>query len=592
MRDYFRPFNCNPLAAICLLAITITSCDFDLPSATVYTHTNEEILWDLPFNATYTLAIAWHPDGKRLAVAERPGAESILTGLTITDARPHDYNLRFRFVRRFAGIPSRRMIVGETADGQLTSWSLDDSRAQKYFAGPVRPYLWSLSEDGERLVYIPWPAGETPGWEIRFHDFKTGNDVILEKSTYELVDLRIVPDGSGAVVFALERNFLPATWALYYYALPQGGQKLIFRTNSHDFSFTPSRDGSRIAFVRQNASQTSLMAYDFQNGTIDSLFAIPFPRSELVWLEDERWIAFFHFTGIRGEYGDRLFDLHAYDIASHQSVPLGYHIPYALLSPYPVQLFTIGDTLAFLTQSPAMLSVFDRRDYSLKRWLSIDSREGALQSIAWSQDGEKIFVHARDRSNRSNFYFVHATSTERYVKNYLCSSVSLLPDGRHFLAIRSEKLFLDALEADEPEALFPALRHFEARVHPSGKFAGIVGLEFSSVSESARLMLRLLDLQHRSFMDSLVLPFKSPSEFQWIPSTTAGEKFSAIWREPQSRGFSPVHEYNHLSFGQHRVTPVYDRTLSPIFAINPNGEHFSVLDFNALYILQWRISVP
>ena len=94
--------------------------------------------------------------------------------------------------RNWQAIPAAGGMIGENDRGELIVHARDGSFLQAYFDGPVVPGFWSLSEDGQKLLYILRAQAATP--EIRFHHFGTGQDFVVVDSLRFVRGIRMFPD--------------------------------------------------------------------------------------------------------------------------------------------------------------------------------------------------------------------------------------------------------------------------------------------------------------------------------------------------------------------------------------------------------------
>ncbi len=543
---------------------------------------------DLPFHSQYAFAIAWHPNGERLAVAERAGAVSTLAGLTVANPEIKSFSLSFRDPARapirFSSIPNRRLVVGETPEGQLWAWSLEKAKPEIWFEGPVQFRLWSLSQSGEELVYVPRRAFPADPWQARYVNLRNKNEVTLVDSIQSVQDIEILPDGQGALILSAKIVASALQYHLAYHPLPAGPARLLLQSPIRPARIAASRDGKKFAFVRSTVSGHDLMIYDLQAGLIDSLTSIRQPLSDLVWVKNDEWIAVFN------PAYSFVFELRAYELRSHNSVVLAQRLPFDNFNDF--LLFTLDDTLAFFTRSPERVSVFDRRSGSFTPWLAVENEE-RIESIEWEASGEKIFIHKRNANGMATFYLATEDAAESYPKNYSCYSASLQPDGRRFWAIRNEnELLSDALAADEMK-IIRANQNYDyanVRVHPSGKFAGVVDRFLDRAAGVYKHTWRLMELSSYAILDSLKLPGNDNVGFQWLPSATHEDQFAAIWRARHQGSIVPQGLiYYHLMPGKKWLTAI-SRTGSASFSIVPSGERVSILEGNLLRTLQ--LSAP
>lgn len=567
----------------------LVGCDLKIPSSTSYSLPSEVAMEKVVFDSNYTFALAWHPDGNRLAVAERAGAESELVGLQIADPKVRKQNLSFRFVGRFQALAEKQLLVGESENGQLLAWPLNGSPPQVFFAGPILFGLWSIAADGESFIYFSRPASPSAPWEI-LHANAGGAEIsVLIDSARSILDAKILPDGKGALILS---NAIRAG-VIYYditrYSLPFGQKTLLLSSRLPLSQISPSRDGTRFAFQRRRTSPTSfdLMIFDLQRGLVDSLINIRPSVSDFVWMENDRWIATLSYAF------SNLLEIRAYDLHTHVSVVLAQRLPFDQRQ----LLFGIGDTLAFFVQSPPRLSVFDQRQRSLTVWFTIPEGEGEMRSMEWDASGENLFTWLDNGQAGSTFYLIKPNAVQRYAKNMDYTSVSLHPDGRHFLAISSDgqpagyyNLLREALATDERQLLRSLQNAKSVYVHPSGKFAGLLDRYLPPGSNFMKPSFYILELFSNTFIDSLARPEAGYSvQFQWMVPPTAPESFSAIWQ------ISPLnllrYEYFHLSLTPRFCVPVYPITDSSSFAVIPKQEKFSLLQGNTLMTIPLNTKV-
>lgn len=595
----------NRLFAVTIILFNIfvlaflTGCDLKTPSPISYSLPGEEVLRDLPFQSNFAFAMAWHPDGNRLAVAERAGAEATMMGLTVANPRVKSLNLSFRYLRRFAAIPDRQVVVGETPEGQLWAWSLQGSPPERFFNPLVQTPHWSLSESGEDLVYVPKVLPPDWNWQVRYVNLRTREESVLVDSARSVQELKILPDGSGAVISYRRRvgNTTYSTLALY--PLSSGQPRILLQGSAVPSQICPSPDGKKIAFVRTRASQYDLMIYDLQEGLVDSLTLIGQPNSDLVWMKDERWIAmtisFAYYSGYF--YSDPRYELRAYNIQSHVSTVLAQNLPFSeqTYGYGKLLLFSVGDTLAFFTDSPQRVSVFDRRNSSFLTWFS-ETAESEIRSLAWDATGERIFIHVQKAGGISVFYVGKKDDWALYQKNYSLSSVSLLPDGQDFLAVSTGyEVKMDALAFSKAKTIFRPnwpIESIQVRVHPSGRFAGVIDLYRYYDPTTRRYIynytLRVLDLSSYAIVDTLALPGQSNGEWQWMKPATNNGQLTGIWR---AYGETSPNEYYYVSLEERRIMPVY-QSGSSAFAVVSGSDRFSVLEGNVLRTLQLISPAP
>jgi WD40 repeat protein len=572
----------------CLLVVPalvqFVGCDLKTPSPTFFPLPGEEVTRDLPFHSQYAFAIAWHPDGERLAVAERTGAVSTLAGLAVANSSIKSYKLSFRDPIRFSSIPRRRLVVGETPEGQLWAWSLENAKPEIWFEGPVQFRLWSLSQSGEELIYVPRRTISAETWQVHYVNLRNQEEATLVDSIQSVQDIEILPDGQGALILSARIVAGALQYHLAYHPLPSGQAQLLLQSLIRPARIAVSRDGKKFAFVRSTISGYDLMIFDLQEGPIDSLTSIRQPLSDLVWVKNDDWIAAFDLAS------SSVSELRAYELRSHNSVALAQHLPFGYFADF--LLFALDDTLAFFMRSPERVSVFDRRNGSFTPWFAVENEE-SIESIAWDASGEKIFVHKENANGTATFCLITENAAEFYPKNYSCFSASLQPDGRRFWAIKNRvELLSDALAANDA-AILRAKQNYDyvkVRVHPSGKFAGVVDRFLDRDAGVYLHTWRLMEISSYAIIDSLKLPGNDTVEFQWLPSTTHEDQFAAIWRARHRGGNAlPGLIYYYLMPGKKWLTAIF-RTGSASFSIVPPGERVSILEGNLLRTLQ--LSVP
>ncbi len=570
---------------VVLALVPIVGCDLKTPSPIFFPLPGEEVTRNLPFHSQYAFAIAWHHDGERLAVAERAGAVSTLAGLTVTNPSIKNFKLSFRDPIRFSSIPNRRLVIGETPEGQLWAWSLENAKSEIWFDGPVQFRLWSLSQSGEELIYVPRRTISAETWQVHYINLRNQEEATIVDSIQSVQDIEILPDGQGALILSARIVAGALQYHLAYHPLPSGQTQLLLQSPIRPARIAVSRDGKKLAFVRSTISGHDLMIFDLQEGLIDSLTSIRQPLSDLVWVKNDNWIAVFDLA-----YSS-VSELRAYELRSHNSVVLAQRLPFGYFA--DILLFVLEDTLAFFTRSPERVSVFDRREGSFTPWFAVENEE-RIESIEWEASGEKIFVHKRNANGAATFYLATGNAAEFYPKNYSCFSASLQPDGRRFWAIRNDgnELISEALAANETRSIraHPSYDYANVRVHPSGKFAGVVDRFLDRDAGVYLHTWRLMELSSYAIVDSLKLPGNDNVDFQWLPSTTYEDQFAAIWRaRHQGSNAPPGLIYYHLMPGKKWLTAIF-RTGSASFSIVPSSERVSILEGNLLRTLQ--LSAP
>lgn len=572
---------------ITIAPVILLGCDLQIPSSTSYSLPSEPSMEKVVFHSSYTYALAWHPDGNRLAVAERPGAESELVGLQIADPKVRKLNLSFRFVGRFQAIADKQLLVGESEDGQLLAWPLNGSPPQVFFAGPILSGLWSIAADGESFIYSPRRSDPRAPREIR-HAKSGGAEVtVFIDSARSILEAKILPDGNGALILSYEIHSGGIYYDVARHSLPSGEKTLLLRSRLRLSQISPSRTGARFAFKRWRSAQNAydLMIFDLQRGLVDSLINIRPSSSDLIWMQNDRWIATFAFNN--------LLEIRAYDLSTHVSVVLAQHLPFAQRQ----LLFGIGDTLAFFVQSPARLSVFDQRENSLTAWFTVPVGEENIRSLEWDTSADNLFVWLENDETGAIFYLIKPNAMQRYAKNVRYTSVSLHPDGRYFLAISpyvqplgQVNLVREALATDERQLLRSLLNAKSVHVHPSGKFIGLLAAAVSPGSNLPQNTLYILDFSSNTFVDSLSLPPGGSRKFQWLVPSNGKMQFSAIWQNDAYQSQNSI-VYFHLSLMPRFSLPVYSSAFEYPFAIAPKQEKFSLLQENNLLTIPLNTKV-
>lgn len=579
---------CCRVLAITIAPAILLGCDLKIPASTSYPLPGEVSMEKVMFNSNYTFALAWHPDGNRLAVAERPGAESELVGLQITDPRVRKLNLSFRFVGSFQAIAEKQLLVGDSGDGQLLAWPLNGLPPQVFFSGPLISGLWSIAADGESFIYFSALTEPHAPREIRHAKFGGAEISVLMDSTRRIFQAKILPDGKAALVLSNESRAGGFYYTVTRHSLPFGQKSLLLSSRDPLWQISPSRDGTRFAVQRRRAPQNTcdLMIFDLQHGLVDSLINIRPPISDFVWMGNDRWVA------VYSNAFDNMWEIRAYDLQTHVSVVLAQNLPFAGRP----ALFAIGDTLAFFVQSPARLSVFDQRRRSLTTWFTVPEEEGEMRSMEWDASGENLFVWLQNDQTGAIFYLVKPNALQRYAKDVRYTSVSLLPDGRSFLAISPDvqpvgyfNLVREALATGERQLLRARQNAKSVHVHPSGKFAGLVAA-VSPGDNFQQNTLYILDSSSNTFIDSLSLPPGGSREFQWLAPSSGNMPFSAIWQsDPDPSRYAIV--YFHLSLTPRFSLPVYSLSFECPFAVIPAQEKFSLLDGHALLTIPLNTKV-
>jgi hypothetical protein len=544
---------------------------------------------DLPFHSIYVAAIAWHPDGRRLAVAEGAGAQSLLTSIALADMQPRTHaTLPMRAGRNWQAIPAREWMIGDNDQGQLVARLLDGSFVQVYFEGPVLSNFWSLSEDGQQLLYVRRSQATTS--EIRLHNFDTGQDFVLVDSLSLVRGFKILPDAGGFIVSQSIVRADSIRHILHYFNLPERTVHKTFILRTRDAFFSPSKDNGRLAFVRGHASfnsPDSLMILDLQTEKVAKFPLQGRPFSELVWMEDDQHLALWEWqSGFRDQEGERMY-LRVYSTSAPTSQLLAQRPTFGYY--YSSELFAIRDALFYLSPAPPRVCLFDLKMYSCEELLQMPTHH-RIDGLAWTAQGEKLFLHAQDENGPSEFYLFGPAQLEHHRKPYSVSSASLLPDKQHFIGVMNQRLVRGAIASSTLEPLLPDVPCTAASVHPSGTHMAAFGLQRPELQGVSVQPMFLIDLKQNVIVDSLVLPYSDRNELHWLLEDKDQKNFSAIWRR-EIRGFSPV-EYYHLSFGLPLVSSIYSDNWISDFAIFPANSYLTLLHGNQILLTQWRIEVP
>lgn len=554
----------------------LMGCDLKIPSPTSYALPGETSMQSVPFHSNYTSALTWHPDGRRLAIAERAGAEAELVGLKISDPQVRKLNLNFRFLNRFEFNSPGQWLMGESNDGRLLAWRLDGSPLQVFFADTVRSGLWSMSANGAELLYSPKPANLRAPIEIRLRSTRNATRTIVTDTSRSIREARLAPTGESALVLSSEIRAGRLQSLITQYALPSGEKKLLRRSAPLLSRLAFSRDATRFAFMRERAAANDLMIFDLRRGLIDSLMNVRPALSDLVWMENDRWIAAF-------TQAYNTIEIRAYDLHTRGAVILAQHLPFS----QRYLLFAVDDLLAFFVQSPERVSVFDQRDGSLTPWFTVPAREGNMQYMEWDGAGEKILIGVETERANSIFYSISPQASQRYPKSARYQSVSFHPDGQHFLAISSAlqpantlNLANEMLTTNERQAL-PSRENLKSvHAHPSGRFAGLLTERHAAGSFLPQNTLHILDLSTNTFIDSLALPKGYSGKFQWLTPRDGDAPFAAIWQKKS--GYA---EYFYLSFAPRSAVLVQSSAFDYPFAVVPKQKKFSLLQRNILVTL-------
>ncbi|MGH7456353.1 MAG: hypothetical protein ACRENG_33685, partial [bacterium] len=392
------------------------------------------------------------------------------------------------------------------------------------------------------LVYVPKLISSAETWRVHYINLRNQEKATLVDSVCSVQDVEILSAGQGALILSTRIVGGTLQYHLAYHPLPAGPARLLLQSPIRPARIAASRDGKKFAFVRSTVSGHDLMIYDLQAGLIDSLTSIRQPLSDLVWVKNDEWIAVFN------PAYSFVFELRAYELRSHNSVVLAQRLPLGYFNDF--LLFALNDTLAFFMHSPERISIFDRRDGSFTPWFAVESEE-RIESIEWETSGEKIFVHKRNANGTATFYLAAENAAELYPKNYSCFSASLQPDGRRFWAIRfnGNELFSEALATNETRIIRanPNYDYATVRVHPSGKFAGVVDRFLDQAAGVYQHTWRLMELSSYAIVDSMKLLGNDNVDFQWLPSTAREDEFAAIWRaRHQGSNRPPGLIYYHL----------------------------------------------
>ncbi len=575
---------------ILILPLLFLGCDLETPASIPVALPGEETLPNLPFHSKNVFALAWHPDGQRLAVGERAGAKNLLRGLTLNNPRVHDLRMSFPALRRFAAIPARRLIVGETEDGGLHAWSLEDGSTQLFFSGPIAPTQWSLSESGEDLIYVPARSESQRTNQVRYVDLRTTKEKVLLDSAQISPRQKIALDGKGVWIAYEKQAGNLSRSRLAFYSLPEG-QALYEQENVRAFApMAASPDGRRLAFMKLGAAQPTLMIHALQQGVVDSV-AIRMPYSDMIWLRDSRWLAMFHQLN-----NSSMHELRAYNLQDKYSVVLAQNLPFIGSEVYGRDLlfFSLADTLLFLTRSPERISVYDRRDDSFTIWFEYGG-DGGLRSLEWTTASSKLFIHERTRAGKSVLHLGVNTAWQRYPQDLAYKDVSLSPDENYFLGVSpgsEDAIVKEGLLSSRPEILWRSAVVLEAvRAHPQEKFASIIESRYDPIAHRNFSNLRILDLTAKILVDSLRLPGESPTAFEWLRTP---DELAGIFSARREGGLFPRgYEYDcyYLSLKERRFISAY-RYGGTAFCVVPYAPRFSVLREDTLLTLQLQTSVP
>lgn len=211
-----------------------------------------------------------------------------------------------------------------------------------------------------------------------------------------------------------------------------------------------------------------------------------------------------------------------------------------------------------------------------------------MRAMEWDASGENLFVWLDNGQAGAIFYLVKPNAAQRYAKNVGYTSVSLHPEGRHFLAVSSDlqvpghfNLVREALATDERQLLYSWRTAKSVHIHHSGNFAALLDQYLSGGGNLPQPNLYILELSSNAFIDSLELPEAGFSnQFQWIVPKTVTASFSAIWQVRQWN--SSRYEYFHLSLAPRFNVLVYTLPNVYPFAVIPKEEKFSLLLGNTL----------
>ncbi len=220
--------------------------------------------------------------------------------------------------------------------------------------------------------------------------------------------------------------------------------------------------------------------------------------------------------------------------------------------------------------------------------------------MEWDVSAENLFIWLENGQSGAILYLIKPNAAQRYVKNVSYTSVSLHPDGQHFLAISNSSgralpsgwsnLASEALATNERQPLHSHVNIKSVHTHPSGRFAGLLTAAASPGNNPPQNTLYILDLSSNTFVDSLSLPPGVSGKFQWLVPSHDEMQFSAIWQN-RANQFQNTVAYFHLSLASRFSLPVYLAAADFPFAIVPEQEKFSLLLGNALLTIPLNTKV-
>jgi len=574
------------LSLIFLLAL-LWGCDLKTPSSSPVSLPAEEILSDLPFDSDDVSAMAWHPNGQRLAVAEREGASNQLQALTPANSRPQALKLRLQSLRRFAAIAGRR-IVSENEAGQLQVWSIENQERENLLAEEIHGGLWSVSASGEDLVYVPQPASAFDPLQVRHLSRAHGEEAVIADSLRSVLAVSVLPNGEGVWVAYSVRDSSATRFKIALFSLPAKQARSTIENVNSFIRMVPSPDGRQLAYTRYANNKYEVMIYDVQRGLIDSVLAVHPPASDLVWLNEEPWLVMFEESG--------RVELRAYHLQQHFSVVLAQDLPFARSTLFRggALLSAFADTLLFLTASPERVSVFDRRDYSFEPWWEATDTS-TITSMAWTSDGQKIFLHVRLPSGKSVVQLGVQNDWQSYPQNFGYLDAALWPEEQHILGVfggNSRDFVKTDLFSSGVEVVWRSKTNVEAlRVHPEGRFAAVIDWFYDEHSSAGARRLRVLDLISKAVLDSVLLPGNAAFGFEWLQTP---QHLAGIWkarRETDDPFYDYEYDYYYVALDERRLLPIF-RYNETAFCAYPNSERVSILVGNTLRTLQLQSKLP
>lgn len=574
------------LSLLCSLTL-LWGCDLKTPSSNPVALPAEDFLPDVPFNSDYAFAMAWHPEGQHLAVAEHEGASNQLQGLTLANPRAHALKLHLQTPRRFAGIAGRR-IVSENEDRRLQIWSLESPQSEVLIADEIRSGLWSVSASGADLVYVPEPASAFDPVQVRHLSRTHREDAVIVDSLRSVLALSILPNGEGVWVAYSVRDSSVTRFKIALFSLPAKQVRNTLENVSSFIRMVPSPDGRQLAFSRYSNNKYEVMIYDVQRGMVDSLVAVHPPASDLVWLNEGPWLVMF-------EEFERV-ELRAYHLQQHSSVVLAQDMPFAKSTLFRggVLLSALADTLLFFTASPERVSVFDRRDYSFAPWWEAADKS-AIVSLTWNNDGETLFLHTRTPAGKSVVQIGVENKWQSYPQNFGYTDAALWPDEQHIFGLfggNSRDLIKTDLYSSGVEVVWRSKTDVEAlRVHPEGRFAAVLDWFYDEHSSASSRRMRVLDLISKTVLDSVLLPGSAAFEFEWLQTP---QRLAGVWqarRETEDPFFDYEYDYYYVALGERRLLPIF-RYNETAFCAYPNSERVSILVGNTLRTLQLQSKLP